>query len=69
MSFRTIPKMKFYCSKCQHFLAFNTFYDILFWVFGVPNAKYLAFGILDRNALRVAAPLFIYIYKFKKKIT
>ena len=44
--------MKFYCSKCQNFLAFNTPHGSLFLVFGVPNAKYLAFGTLDENALK-----------------
>ena len=44
--------MKFYYSKCQNFLAFNTPHDSLFLVFGVPNAKYLAFGTLDGNALK-----------------
>ena len=33
----------------QIFLTFNTPHDGLFLVFGVPNAKYLAFGILDGN--------------------
>ena len=33
------------------FLAFETPHDGLFLVFGVPNAKYLAFGIPDENAL------------------
>ena len=32
-------------------LAFETPHDGLFLVFGVPNAKYLAFGIPDENAL------------------
>ena len=30
---------------------FNTRHDSLFMVFGVPNAKYLSFGIPNRNAL------------------
>ena len=46
-----MPKMRLYCSMSQIFLAFNTPHDGLFLVFGVPNAKYLAFGILDGNAL------------------
>ena len=44
--------MKFYCNKCQNFLAFNTPHDSLFLVFGVPNAKYLAFGTPDGHALK-----------------
>ena len=44
-----MPKMRLYCSMSQIFLTFNTPHDGLFLVFGVPNAKYLAFGILDGN--------------------
>ena len=40
-----------FVAKCQNFLAFNTPHDSLFLVFGVSNAKYLAFGTLDGNAL------------------
>ena len=32
----------------------KTFWYCLFLVFGVPNAKYLAFDTLDGNALRAA---------------
>ena len=36
----------------QNFETFSTPYKGLFLVFGVPNAKYLAFGTPDENALR-----------------
>jgi len=35
-------------------LAFRTPHERGFWVFGVPNAKYLAFSTLDGDALKVA---------------
>ena len=35
------------------FKLFNTPHDALFLVFGVSNVKYLAFGTLDENALRI----------------
>ena len=44
--------MRVYCSMSQNFDTFNTPHDALFLVFGVPNAKYLAFGTLDENTLR-----------------
>ena len=45
--------MRVYCSMFHNLLAFNTFHDGLFLVFGVPNAKYLAFDIPNGNALIV----------------
>ena len=42
--------MEPYCSMSQNFDIFNTPYDALFLVFGVPNAKYLAFGTPDGDA-------------------
>ena len=36
----------------QNFETFSTPYKGLFLVFGVPNAKYLAFGTPDENSLR-----------------
>ena len=47
---QTMPKMRAYCSMSQNFSTFSTPHDALFLVFGVSNAKYLAFGTLD-NAL------------------
>ena len=44
--------MRVYCSMSQNFDTFNTPHDALFLVFGVPNAKYLAFGTPDENALK-----------------
>ena len=46
-----MPKMRLYCSMSQIFLAFDTPHDGLFLVFGVPKAKYLAFGTPYGNAL------------------
>lgn len=43
--------MRLYCSMSQKNLAFNTPHDGLYWVFGMLNAKYLAVGALDKNAL------------------
>ena len=44
--------LKAYCSMSQNFETFSTPHKGLFLVFGVPNAKYLAFGTPDENALR-----------------
>ena len=44
--------MRVYYSMSQNFDTFNTLHDALFLVFGVPNAKYLAFGTPDENALK-----------------
>ena len=46
-----MPKMRAYCSMSQNFITFNTPRDAVFLVFGVPNAKYLAFDTLNENAL------------------
>ena len=43
--------MRLYCSMSQIFLAFDTPHDGLFLVFGLPKAKYLAFGTPYGNAL------------------
>ena len=50
-SIRTIPKMKRYCSRVSKFIGYRTPHEKGFLVFGMPNAKYLAFGTLDENAL------------------
>ena len=39
-------------SKCQNYLAFDTSHEVCFLVFDVLNAKYLALGTLDANALK-----------------
>ena len=44
--FHTIPKMERYCSCVPNIIAFRTSHRRGFLVFGVPNAKYLAFGNL-----------------------
>ena len=48
---RTLSKMRAYYSMSHNFGTYNTPDDALFLVFGVPNAKYLAFGTPDENAL------------------
>ena len=50
---RTVPKMKVYCSMSQIFSTYSTPHDALFLVFGVSNAKNLAFDTPDENALSV----------------
>ena len=45
---RTIPNIRLYCSKYQNFLTFDTSW---WFVFGVPNAKYLTFDTPNKNAL------------------
>ena len=41
-------------------IAFRTSHERIFVVFGVPNAKYLAFGTPDGNALRASAAQMLY---------
>ena len=45
--FHTIPKMERYCSCVLNIITFRTSHGRGFLVFGVPNAKYLAFGTPD----------------------
>ena len=47
----TVPKMRAYCSMSQNFSTFSIPHNALFLVFGVSNAKYLAFDTFDENAL------------------
>ena len=49
---RTASYLRQYCSGMPKLLAFNTPHEGLFFMFGVPNAKYLAFGTIDENALK-----------------
>ena len=49
---RTVSYLRRYCSGVPKLLAFNTPHEGLFFMFGVPNAKYLAFGTIDENALK-----------------
>ena len=51
ISVHTLSYLRAYCSMSQNFETFSTLDDALFLVFGVPNAKYLAFGTPDENAL------------------
>ena len=43
--------LKAYCSYVPIFLRFKTSYERCFLVFGVPNAKYLAFDTPDEITL------------------
>ena len=45
--YRTILKMERYCSCVPNIIALRTSHGRGFLVFGVPNAKYLAFGTPD----------------------
>jgi len=49
---RTISYLRVYCSSMPKVLRFKISYEGWFWVFGVPNAKYLAFDTPDGNALK-----------------
>ena len=46
-----VPNLKWYCTPLLKVLEFETFDEEAFLVFGVPNAKYLAFGTPDVSAL------------------
>ena len=48
---RTLLYLRAYCSMFQNFNTYSTLHDALFLVFGVSNAKYLAFGTPDDDAL------------------
>ena len=48
---RTVSYLRRYCSSVPNFLAFGTPHEGLFLMFGVPNAKYLAFVTPDESAL------------------
>ena len=43
--------LRAYCSMSHNFETFSTPHEGRFLVFGVLNAKYLAFGTPDKNAL------------------
>ena len=47
-----MPFVEHHCSTMVFLLAFGTSHEAKILVFGVPNAKNLAFGTLDANALR-----------------
>ena len=53
ISGRTVLFLERNCSYVPNVLAFGTPHERGFLVFGVPNAKYLAFGTPDKNALRL----------------
>ena len=48
----TVIKMEWYCSRVSKFIGYRTPHDKGFLVFGVSNAKYLAFDTPDGNALK-----------------
>ena len=48
----TVPKMERYYSCVVKIITFGTSHKRGFLVFGMSNAKYLAFGTPDGNALR-----------------
>ena len=52
ISIRIVPSLKRHCSYVSNVLAFDTLHKGGFLVFGVPNAKYLAFGTSNGDALR-----------------
>ena len=51
MAVRTVSYLRWYCSCVPKFLAFGTSHEAHGLGFGVPNAKYLAFGTPDEGAL------------------
>ena len=61
ISIRTVPSLKRHCSYVPNVLAFDTPHEGGFLVFGVPNAKHLAFGTPNGDAL-IAGFLFFFIY-------
>ena len=50
---RTLPNLRVYCSSMSNILAFRTLHRRCFLVFGVSNAKYLAFDTPNGNALSI----------------
>ena len=58
---RTLSYLRAYYSMSQNFETFSSPHKGLFLVFGVPNAKYLAFGTPDENALMVIGKTHIFI--------
>ena len=51
MDIRTISYLRRYCRYVPKCLTFETSHEAHILGFGVPNAKYLAFGTPDKNAL------------------
>ena len=47
----TVSYLRRYCSGVTYFLRFETSHNAPFLVFGMTNAKYLAFGTPITNAL------------------
>ena len=62
MAVRTVSYLRWYCSYVSNFLRFGRADEGWFLVFGVPNAKYLAFCTLDESALRTTNAKKLYSY-------
>ena len=56
---RIVSYLRRYCSMLQNFNTFETPHEASIVVFGVSNAKYLAFDTLNENTIR--------LYKFLGK--
>ena len=63
----TLSYLRVYCSMSQNFETFSTPQEGLFLVFGVSNAKYLAFGTPDENALKRCQLIELQILHLKGK--
>ena len=60
ISVRTLSYLKAYCSLMPNILAFTTPDKSGFLVFGVSNAKYLAFDTPDGNTLSLCKNFFLF---------
>ena len=49
-----MPFIEYHCNSMQFLLAFGTSHEVRVLTFGVPDAKNLAYGTPDANALRCA---------------
>ena len=67
ISLRTVSYLRRYCSRVSNFLRSGRADEGWFLLFGVPNAKYLAFGTPDESALTCAVrgtlnrPLYLFL--------
>ena len=51
LAYLSVPFQRWNCSCVSNFIPFRTSHERNFLVFGVPNAKYLAFDTPDGSAL------------------
>ena len=51
--YQTIPNMALYCSSMLNFLVFKIFVVKGFWMFGVSNIKFLAFGTPHTKSISI----------------